>query len=84
MTKGTPSMGLKNRISHTRCRRCGRVAYKVNTRECAACGYGKSAKLRKYAWQTHTLNRKKRTTSLNQLRLSKKRTGSHSTKHSYR
>ena len=71
MTKGTPSMGLKNRISHVRCRRCGRVAYKVNTRECAACGYGKSAKLRKYAWQTHTLNRSIRKLSKNQSRQSR-------------
>lgn len=69
--KGTPSMGKKNKITHTRCRRCGRVAYKVNTRECAACGYGKSAKLRRYAWQTHKLNRSKRILSKNQSRQSR-------------
>lgn len=61
MSKGTPSMGRKNKISHVRCRRCGRVAYKVNTRTCAACGYGRSAKLRSYSWQTHSLNRQLRT-----------------------
>lgn len=60
MTKGTPSMGRKNKISHRRCRRCGRVAFKVNTRECAACGYGKSAKMRRYSWQTHTPTRGRR------------------------
>lgn len=64
--KGTPSMGLKNRVSHIRCRRCGRVAFKRNTRTCAACGYGRSASLRRYSWQTHTLNRKKRKDSRNQ------------------
>lgn len=53
-------MGKKNRISHIRCRRCGRVAYKTNTQQCAACGYGKTATLRKYAWQTHSLNRQRR------------------------
>lgn len=77
-------MGKKNRISHTRCRRCGRVAYKVNTRVCAACGYGKSAKRRGYSWQTHTANRSKRKTSRNQRKLSKMRSGSHSTKHAMR
>lgn len=66
--KGTPSMGLKNRVTHIRCRRCGRVAFKRNTKQCAACGYGKSAKIRKYSWQTHTLNRKKRIDSRNQTR----------------
>jgi len=67
--KGTPSMGKKNRITHVRCRRCGRVAYKKNTKECAACGYGKSSKLRRYSWQTHKLNRKTRITSRNQMKL---------------
>ncbi len=61
MTKGTPSMGKKNKISHIRCRRCGRVAYKTNTKQCAACGYGKTAKLRSYSWQTHDLGRNFRT-----------------------
>ncbi len=55
MTKGTPSMGKKNRISHIRCRRCGRVAYRIDKKYCAACGYGKSAKIRTYSWQTHTV-----------------------------
>lgn len=64
-------MGKKNRITHVRCRRCGRVAFKTNTRECAACGYGKSAKIRKYAWQTHTLTRSKRKLSKNQSRQSR-------------
>lgn len=47
-------MGLKNRVSHKRCRRCGRTSFKINTKQCAACGYGKTAKIRSYAWQTHT------------------------------
>jgi large subunit ribosomal protein L37e len=82
--KGTPSMGLKNRVTHMRCRRCGRVAFKRNTRVCAACGYGKEKKIRSYSWQTHTANRQRRKTSRNQRKLAKMRTGSHSTKHAMR
>jgi large subunit ribosomal protein L37e len=70
--KGTPSMGKKNRITHVRCRRCGRVAYKKNNRECAACGYGKSAKLRSYSWQTHNLTRGKRKLAKSQIRKGKR------------
>jgi large subunit ribosomal protein L37e len=57
MTKGTPSMGRKHKITHIRCRRCGRVAYRIDKKYCAACGYGRSAKIRKYAWRTHDLHR---------------------------
>lgn len=68
--KGTPSMGKKNRISHVRCRRCGRVAFKVNTSQCAACGYGKTAKMRGYSWMTHTLTRSVRKLAKSQIRKS--------------
>ena len=60
MTKGTPSMGKKNKITHIRCRRCGRVAFRKDRHYCAACGYGKSAKIRTYKWQTHTLQGERR------------------------
>ncbi|MEM5790595.1 MAG: 50S ribosomal protein L37e [Candidatus Aenigmatarchaeota archaeon] len=59
MVKGTPSMGKKRKIIHIRCRRCGRHSYNIKTKVCAACGYGKSSKLRKYKWQTHTLQRER-------------------------
>ena len=52
MTKGTPSMGLKHKITHIRCRRCGRVAFRVDKGYCSYCGYGRSSKWRKYNWQT--------------------------------
>jgi large subunit ribosomal protein L37e len=58
---GTPSMGKKNRISHIRCRRCGKHAYLMNKKTCANCGYP-SAKIRKFRWQwkdTLTKKRKK-------------------------
>ncbi|MGC8812369.1 MAG: 50S ribosomal protein L37e [Candidatus Aenigmatarchaeota archaeon] len=59
MVKGTPSMGKRRKIVHIRCRRCGRHSYNVKTKVCAACGYGKSSKLRKYSWQTHNVRRKR-------------------------
>jgi len=61
MVKGTPSMGKKRKITHIRCRRCGRRAYRKDKKYCAACGYGRSSKLRKFSWQTHNLQRTKRT-----------------------
>lgn len=51
MTKGTPSFGKKNKKTHMRCRRCGRHAYHVRDSTCAACGFGRSARIRHYAWQ---------------------------------
>ncbi len=51
MVKGTPSMGKKNKKTHIRCRRCGRHAYHVRKKRCAACGFGKSKRIRRYSWQ---------------------------------
>jgi large subunit ribosomal protein L37e len=45
-------MGRKHYITHIRCRRCGKTSYRKDKKYCAACGYGRSAKLRSYAWQT--------------------------------
>ncbi len=59
MSKGTPSQGKRRKIVHVRCRRCGRHSYNVKSKVCAACGYGKRKTIRKYAWQTHNLNRKR-------------------------
>jgi large subunit ribosomal protein L37e len=41
------SMGKFNKPTHTRCRRCGRRAYHIRKKKCAACGYGVSKKLKK-------------------------------------
>ncbi|MEJ2244183.1 MAG: 50S ribosomal protein L37e [Candidatus Bathyarchaeota archaeon] len=55
--KGTSSMGRRSsKTVHIKCRRCGRRAYNVKSKVCAACGYGKSTKIRRYAWQTKTVN----------------------------
>ncbi len=54
MTKGTAAMGHKSgkRNLVQRCRRCGKRSYHVRSKKCASCGYGATAKLRKYNWQT--------------------------------
>ena len=45
-------MGRKSgRVSHIYCRRCGSKSYHVSRKICSSCGYGKTATLRKYAWQ---------------------------------
>ena len=50
--KGTATRGkrAKHRV-HVACRRCGYRAYHIRKRICAQCGYGKSARMRTYAWQ---------------------------------
>lgn len=51
MSKGTASMGRKSgKKSHITCRRCGGHSYHTQKQRCASCGYGKSAKIRKFSW----------------------------------
>ncbi len=58
MGKGTPSFGKRGKgITHIRCRRCGRHAYHVRKKYCAACGFGRSKRLRRYSWQNKKINR---------------------------
>ena len=49
MSKGTPSMGKHNKITHIPCRRCGKPAYHIRKKKCAKCGYPRS-KIKKYNW----------------------------------
>jgi len=52
MTKGTPSMGKKSgKKNMIHCRRCGKRTYHIRKKKCSSCGFGHSAKLRKYSWQ---------------------------------
>ncbi|MDO5843691.1 MAG: 50S ribosomal protein L37e [Methanocorpusculum sp.] len=50
MTKGTPSMGLRNKHTHIICRRCGKQSFHARKGVCSACGFGKTSKIRKYNW----------------------------------
>ncbi|MCJ7768081.1 50S ribosomal protein L37e [Candidatus Bathyarchaeota archaeon] len=60
MGKGTPSFGKRQgKNVHIRCRRCGRRAYHVTKKRCAACGYGETPRIRTYSWRTKTLLRER-------------------------
>lgn len=50
MSKGTSSFGRFHTPTHGRCRRCGRHAYHLQKNRCASCGFGASAKMRRYSW----------------------------------
>jgi len=51
MSKGTPSMGLKNKKNHIACRRCGSISYNVTKKVCSKCGFRKTKRMRTYGWQ---------------------------------
>ncbi len=51
MSKGTPSMGKRNKRTHIKCRRCGKVSYHRSRRYCASCGFGKSKRMKNYRWK---------------------------------
>jgi large subunit ribosomal protein L37e len=60
MGKGTPSFGKRmGKTVHIRCRRCGRRAYHVREKRCAACGYGESSRIRRNSWQTKKVTRER-------------------------
>jgi large subunit ribosomal protein L37e len=43
--------------THIVCRRCGRRAFNVAKGYCAACGFGRSKRIRRYSWQNKKVNR---------------------------
>ncbi|MEF8880059.1 MAG: 50S ribosomal protein L37e [Candidatus Thermoplasmatota archaeon] len=49
MGKGTPSQS-GGKKTHTLCKRCGKHAFHIGKKVCAACGYGKSSKRKNYNW----------------------------------
>ncbi len=51
MTKGTPSFGKRQKKTHIVCRRCGKRAYHIRHKVCSACGFGRSARIKKFSWQ---------------------------------
>ncbi|MFB0543392.1 MAG: 50S ribosomal protein L37e [Candidatus Bathyarchaeia archaeon] len=46
--------------SHMRCRRCGRRAYHIQKKVCAACGFGESKRLNSYSWSRKPITRSHR------------------------
>ncbi|GCC10288.1 MAG TPA: 50S ribosomal protein L37e [Euryarchaeota archaeon] len=59
MSKGTPSMGKRNKRLHIRCRRCGRNSFHAKKKVCAACGFGNSKRIRRFAWQNKKVNKQR-------------------------
>ncbi|MDD3041609.1 MAG: 50S ribosomal protein L37e [Methanosarcinaceae archaeon] len=51
MSKGTASMGKKQKRTHVKCRRCGSVSYNIHTKQCTSCGFGRTTRMRSYKWQ---------------------------------
>ena len=51
-TAGRPSFGKRQKKTHKVCRRCGRHAFHISKKYCAACGFGRSKRMRSYKWQT--------------------------------
>jgi len=56
---GTTAFGKHQRITHIRCRRCGRHSYHIQQHHCSACGYPR-AKLKNESWKWKPINRKYR------------------------
>jgi large subunit ribosomal protein L37e len=51
-------MGKHSRgYTHIRCRRCGRNSFNVAKGYCAACGFGRSRRIRRYSWQSKKVNK---------------------------
>ncbi|MFQ6020475.1 MAG: 50S ribosomal protein L37e [Candidatus Aenigmatarchaeota archaeon] len=57
--KGTPSFGKHQKITHIRCRRCGRHSYHIRKKKCSACGFPIS-KIRKFNWAWKDINRNRK------------------------
>merc|ERR1711963_523528 len=65
MTKGTSSFGKRRNKTHTLCRRCGKVAFHIQKKICAPCGYP-AAKMRSYNWSEKA--KRRRTTGTGRMR----------------
>ncbi len=57
-TAGTTAFGrMHKKKIHKRCPRCGRRAFNIRKGFCAACGFGRDSKIRRYSWARKTLTR---------------------------
>ncbi|MCW4013711.1 MAG: 50S ribosomal protein L37e [Candidatus Bathyarchaeota archaeon] len=45
---------------HIKCRRCGRRSYHIRKKQCSACGYGATAKIRSPSVNRKPLQRSRR------------------------
>ncbi len=54
-SKGTAAFGKRQKKVHIPCRRCGKHSFHIRDKVCAACGYGKSKRIRSFNWQTKKL-----------------------------
>jgi len=52
-------MGKRNKRLHIRCRRCGRNSFHAKKKVCAACGFGNSKRIRRFAWQNKKVNKQR-------------------------
>jgi large subunit ribosomal protein L37e len=50
----------RGKTIHIRCRRCGRRAYHIRRKICAACGFGKTSRQNSYSWSRKDLQRTRR------------------------
>jgi large subunit ribosomal protein L37e len=50
----------RGKTLHIMCRRCGRRAYNVKKKRCAACGYGESSNVIRYSYKTRKVSRERR------------------------
>ena len=55
-TKGTSSFGKRRNKTHTLCRRCGKVAFHIQKKVCAPCGFPQ-ARMRGYGWSVKAKRR---------------------------
>jgi large subunit ribosomal protein L37e len=43
-------MGKRQKHTHIACRRCGKISFHARHKECSACGFGRSKRMRSYDW----------------------------------
>lgn len=67
MTKGTTSFGERHNKSHTTCRRCGKVSYHIQKKECSSCNFP-AAKMKR---QNFSKAKRRRTEGTGRMRYTK-------------
>lgn len=50
MPEGKLRKGKRNKPVHGKCRRCGEESFHLKKKECASCGFGKTAERRDFNW----------------------------------